>query len=517
MSSLPQGIITLFIHTEVEHTMNQRRYKPTLDRTQTLLLPERVEDYVGENHQVRALDAYVDTLDLASLGFKHTESSTVAGQPPYNPWAMLKLYLYGYQHGVRSSRKLEAETRRNLEVIWLVKGIRPSYKSIADFRKDHVAQLREVSRDFVLLCRELSLFGGDEVAVDGSFFSADASRGSIQTEGYIDRELEDIKKKIEEYHRILEEADVADEKAGKQDTGNDEVLSEKIEKLKRRQEEKRELKSRMERSGQTQVSVVDPDARLLRKRGQRVAGYNAQIVVDSKHKLVVAEQVIQDGRDHRQLAGMLLETRRRLGTQQLVGLADGGYYESTQLKRCEDEDITVYIPVPDTSAGIRGRGRYTLDEFSYDSAGDYYYCPQGKRLTPCKEAIRRSGKRYVLYMSRSVDCKACLMRSRCMGEKAQVRVIQRWEHQEVLERHKRRMEWGAGKMKERGKIVEHPFGTLKNRCGIHQFLMRGLEKCRGEFSLMTMAYNFTRVLNILGAQKLKEYCAGRKVYGPQMA
>ena len=264
MSSLPQGIITLFIHTEVEHTMNQRRYKPTLDRTQTLLLPERVEDYVGENHQVRALDAYVDTLDLASLGFKHTESSTVAGQPPYNPWAMLKLYLYGYQHGVRSSRKLEAETRRNLEVIWLVKGIRPSYKSIADFRKDHVAQLREVSRDFVLLCRELSLFGGDEVAVDGSFFSADASRGSIQTEGYIDRELEDIKKKIEEYHRILEEADVADEKAGKQDTGNDEVLSEKIEKLKRRQEEKRELKSRMERSGQTQVSVVDPDARLLR-------------------------------------------------------------------------------------------------------------------------------------------------------------------------------------------------------------------------------------------------------------
>lgn len=497
--------------------MNQRRYKPTLERTQKLLLPERVEDYVGENHQVRALDAYVDTLDLESLGFKHTETGTVAGQPPYNPWAMLKLYLYGYQHGIRSSRKLEAETRRNLEVIWFVKGMRPSYKSIADFRKDHVVQLREVNRDFVLLCRELCLFGGDEVAVDGSFFSADASRGSIQTESYVERELESIERKIQEYQQALEDGDAADEEEGRQDTGNDEVLSEKIEKLKKRQEEKRELKARMERSGDTQVSAVDPDARLLRKSGQTVAGYNAQIAVDSKHKLVVTEQVIQEGRDHRQLAPMLVEARRRLGTEQLAGLADSGYYESMELKRCEDEDITVYVPVPDTSAGIRRRGRYTLDEFTYDGKEDCCWCPRGKRLAPCKETVRRSGKRYVLYISRSVDCKGCVMRSRCIGEKAPSRIIQRWEHQEVIERHKERMEGGAGRMRKRGKIVEHPFGTLKSRCGIHQFLMRGLEKCRGEFSLMTMAYNFTRALNILGAQKLREYCASKRIYVPQMA
>lgn len=496
--------------------MNQRRYKPTLDRAQRLLLPERVEDYVGENHQVRALDAYVDTLDLGSLGFKHTQTGTVAGQPPYNPWAMLKLYLYGYWRGIRSSRKLEAETRRNLEVIWLVKGLRPSYKSIADFRKDHAAQLREVNRDFVLLCRELSLFGG-EVAVDGSFFSADASEASIHTEAYIDKGLEQIERKIEEYQKALEQEDAADEKAQKQDTGNDEVLSEKIEKLRRRQEKKRELKARMDSSGQTQVSSVDEDARLLRKRGQRVVGYNAQIAVDSKHKLVVTEDVIQNGTDHHQLAGMLLETKGRLGAKRLTGLADGGYYESMGLKRCEDEDITVYVPVPDTGAGIRGRGRYSVDEFDYDARGDCYYCPRGKRLTPQRKAIRRSGKRYILYTSRSVDCRGCSVRSRCMGEKARVRVIQRWEHQEVLDRHKERMELGAEKMKRRGKIVEHPFGTLKSRCGIHQFLMRGLEKCRGEFSLMTMAYNFTRVLNILGVQKLREYCAGRRTYGPQMA
>ena len=505
------------IHTEVKHNMNQRRYKPTLDRGQALLLPSRVEDYVGENHQIRALDAYVDTLDLASLGFRHTETGRVAGQPPYNPWAMLKLYLYGYQHGIRSSRKLEAETRRNLEVIWLVKGTRPSYKSIADFRKNHVAQLREVNRDFVLLCKELDLFGGDEVAVDGSFFSGDASRGSIHTEAYIDKRLEEIERKIEEYHKTLEEADADDEKTGKQDTGNDEVLLEKIEKLRRRQEKKKDIKASMERSGQTQVSMVDPDARLLRKRGQSVAGYNAQIAVDSKHKLVVTEDVVQDGADQHQLAGMLVETKRRLGAERLTGLADGGYYESTELKRCEDEDITVYVPVPETGARIRKRGRYSLDEFTYDTEQDCYWCPQGKRLTSSGKATRRRGKRYFLYLNRGVDCKGCLLRSHCIGEKTRVRGIRRWEHQEVLERHAERMEGGAEKMRNRGKTVEHPFGTLKSRCGIHQFLMRGLEKCRGEFSLMTMVYNFTRVLNILGARRLREYCAGRRVYGPQMA
>ena len=236
--------------------MNQRRYKPTLDRAQRLLLPDRVEDYM-ENHQIRALDAYVDTLDLAVLGFKHAETGTTAGQPPYNPWAMLKLYLYGYRHGIRSSRKLEAKTRRDLEVIWLVKGLRPSYKSIADFRKDHVRQLREVNRDFVLLCRELSLFGGEVAAADSSFFKADASKTSIQTETYVNKALEKIDKKIEEYHQALDRQDAADDKAGAQDVSSDEVLLEKLEKIKQRQAEKRGLKARIERSGDSQVSMTE--------------------------------------------------------------------------------------------------------------------------------------------------------------------------------------------------------------------------------------------------------------------
>lgn len=203
--------------------------------------------------------------------------------------------------------------------------------------------------------------------------------------------------------------------SGTQDVGNDEALREKIEKLKRRAEEKRELKGRMERSGDTQVSVVDPDARLLRKRGRMVVGYNAQIAVDSKHKLVAVEDVVQDGTDTHQLAGMLVEAKRRLGAEQLTGLADGGYYESVELKRCEDENITVYVPIPDKSSRIRERGRYSLDEFTYEAGGDCYHCPRGKRLTPSAKPRVKGGKRYIIYTSTSADCRACLVRKRCIG------------------------------------------------------------------------------------------------------
>ena len=516
----PQGIITSLIpkgDTEVEHKMNQRRYKPKLDRAQRLLLPDRVEDYVGENHQVRALDAYVNTLDLAALGFKHTETGTIAGQPPYNPWALLKLYLYGYQHGIRSSRKLEAETRRNLEVIWLVEGLQPSYKSIADFRKDHVRQLREVTRDFVLLCRELSLFGGEVVAVDGSFFKADASKKSIQTKAYIDKALEKIDEKIEEYHQILDRQDAADEKAGARDTSNDEVLSEKIEKMKRKQAEKRDIKARIERSGDSQASMTDKDARLLKKSAQAIPGYNAQIVVDSKHKLVVAEDVSNNGDDRTHLAHMLVEAKRRLDVEELTGLADRGYYDGAQFKECEDKNITVYVPSPDKSLAMKKKGRYSKKDFTYDARGDCYYCPQGKQLKRCKATVTKNSRTYVQYISKSVDCKACAVREHCLGAQRRTRILRRWEHEDVVDRHRERVRRGGEKVKKRGAIVEHPFGTLKHRSGLHQFLMRGLKKCRGEFSLMVAAYNFTRVLNILGVEKFREFCVGRRLQGPQIA
>ena len=396
--------------------MIQRRYQPSLDRGQRLLLPDRVEDYVGENNTVRAVDAYVDSLDLAELGFKHTECGTTAGQPPYNPWALLKLYLYGYLKGIRSSRKLEAETRRNLEVIWLVEGIKPSFMCIADFRKEHVRQLREVNREFVLMCRALGLFGGERVAVDGSFFKADAGITSIQTREYTDRALEKIERKIEEYQQALEEQDKKEEDSGGGDTGNDEALSEKLEKMKKMQEHQREIKNQMDESGDSQVSTVDEDARLLRKRGKTVAGYNAQIAVDSKHKLVVAEEVVQDGNDSHQLSAMLGEAKNRLGKQELTGLADAGYYEGMELKKCEDEDVAVYVPIPDTGSRMRKKGRWSADEFEYDAEGDCYHCPEGKQLTPGKQTVERAGKNYTLYSSSSADCRACPMRGRCISE-----------------------------------------------------------------------------------------------------
>ena len=260
------------------------------------------------------------------------------------------------------------------------------------------------------------------------------------------------------------------------------------------------------------MSTVDKDARLLKKSSQTISGYNVQIVVDSKHKLVVAEDVSNNGDDRIHLAHMLVEAKRRLDVEELTGLADRGYYDGAQFKECEDKNITVYVPSPDKSLAMKKKGRYSKKDFSYDARGDCYYCPQGKRLTRCKMPVTKNSRTYIQYISKSVDCKECVVREHCLGAQRRTRILRRWEHEDVVDRHRERMRQGVEKMKKRGMIVEHPFGTLKNRCGLHQFLMRGVEKCRGEFSLMTMAYNFTRVLNILGVEKFREFCLRRNSY-----
>ena len=237
---------------------------------------------------------------------------------------------------------------------------------------------------------------------------------------------------------------------------------------------------------------------------QTIPGYNAQIVVDSKHKLVVAEDVSDNGDDRTHLAHMPVEAKRRLDVEELTGLADRGYYDGAQFKECEDKNITVYVPSPDKSLAMKKKGRYSKKDFSYDARQDCYYCPQGKRLNRCKTPVTKNSRTYIQYIGKSVDCKACVMRGHCLGAQRRTRILRRWEHEDVVDRHRERMRQGVEKMKKRGTIVEHPFGTLKNRCGLHQFLM-------------TMTYNFTRVLNILGAQRLREYCVGRRMYSPQMA
>ncbi len=489
--------------------MSKRRYQAVLNRQQEMLMPLSVEDYVSPNNVVRAIDAYVNSLDMEPLGFQHSSVSNGAGQPPFAPEALLKLYLYGYQQGICSSRKLEKETHRNIEVMWLIEGIRPTYKTIANVRSHNSLALKAASRDFVLLCKELSLLGGEKVGVDGSFFSGNVSKEHIYTEKQLETQLSRIEQKIETYQAALDEQDKTEDKAPLENTTEIEGLEKKRECLKEKQAEKIALQQQMQTAGDKPVSSIDKDARLLSKGGSTTAGYNVQIAVDEKHKLIVAQEVTQEGNDKKQLYPMLNPAQSILQSSNLAGLADKGYFESSPLKYCEDNGITVYVPIPAASKRIADQGRLTRDRLTYDKKQDGYICPQQHILKRYGKLRVINNKNHMTYKSLMSDCKSCSEKANCLGKNSKVKQLTRWEHEEVIERHAEKMKQTPTEMHIRSSLVEHPFGIIKQRAGIKHFLMRGLEKCRGEFSLMVLGFNFTRVLNIIGVQTLQDYCAQR--------
>jgi transposase len=486
--------------------MTNRTFKSGKDREQPSLLPARVEDYVDRANPVRAIEAYVCALDLEKLGFRHAgPSSAVVGQPPYDPADLLKLYLYGYLNQIRSSRRLEREAQRNLELIWLLGGLTPGYRTIGNFRKDNWASLKAANREFVLLARQAGLVGGTLVAIDGAFFHGDASKGSIRTRKSIAKQLAAIDKDIEAYRGALEVNDAAEARhppAGKDRSGGDgSDVGQKLSALMAKRAQTKADLDRLDESGETQLSKTDPDARLLSKNGQSVAGYNLQIAVDDKHKLIVASEVVNDGNDTGQLHAMAAAAKEALGAETLQALADVGYYNGDTLRACEADAIVAYVPEAEKSSRLAKQGRFTLKEFIYDAEQNVYRCPTGAELRPMdgyKEDA--GGKRHIRYVTLRSICGACSLRSRCLTDKARRREVQRWEHQEVVDRHRIRMaqaEAGA-MMQRRAALAEHPFGTLKCRAGYRHFLMRGFDRVRGEWSLMALCYNFTRVLNIVG-------------------
>ena len=490
--------------------MSGRRYQEVQSRSQMMLLPPCLDDYVSENNAVRAIDAFVGTLDLEALGFAHAEAKGGAGQPAFDPALLLKLYLYGYQQRARSSRRLEAETRRNLEVMWLCQGASPSYRTIADFRKNNGAALRAVNREFLLLCRELSLLGGRRVAVDGTFLKADANRGSFHTRASLARDLKRLEKKIAAYHREMDEADARGEEC--RDGWEDPDLAAKLEALVERQRSTKALQERLEESGAGQVSEVDADARLPSKKGKTVGGYNCQIAVDDRHKLIVAEDVVQDGNDSNQLEPMMTKAGEAMGSEGLVGLADCGYFNGAQLKSCEDKGMEVYVPIPDHALRKGRDGRFGTDDFRYDAEDESYVCPAGERLAR-GGTTTKDGRLYVVYRARAAVCRECSLSARCLSKSRSARKVQRWEHEAVVERHRRKMSAGAPLMRGRRTLVEHPFGTLRRWAGMEHFLMRGLGRCRAEFSLMTLGYNFKRVMNVLGGAAFAAYCLQKQRLG----
>jgi transposase len=492
--------------------MTNRAFKSGESREQPSLFPPRIEDYVGPDNPVRAIDSFVCALDLAELGFRHADRRTGVGQPPYDPSDLLKLYLYGYINQIRSSRRLQREACRNLELIWLLKNLKPCYRTIANFRKENWAALKAANRSFVLLLRELGLVGGTLVAVDGALFHGNASKDSIFTRGKLVKQIAKLDQEIEAYGKSLDANDAAEAKqpAGGSGDGNKggggDVGDKMKELMARRERALADLKD-LETGDKGQVSKTDSDARLLSKGDQTIAGYNVQSVVDDKQKLIVASEVVNRS-DAGHLHEMAKAAKEILEAETLQILADTAYYNSEDLKACEDDGIKAYVPLHEGNGKLEKQGRFVRKDFSYDAATNTYRCPAGQLLHPTKKPwTNTSGRIEIRYLGSKASCGGCPLKASCLSPEAKYRSISRWEHEDVLDRHRQRMasEDAGELMRRRSAIVEHPFGTLKCRAGYQHFLVRGFDKVRGEWSLMALCYNFTRVLNILGFDRFVAY------------
>lgn len=471
------------------------KYIEGMDRDQLTLLPESIDEYLTEENSVRFLDAFVDQLSMKELGFGHTSPSPKGkGRPPYNPEDLLKLYLYGYLYQIRSSRRLEKETHRNVEVMWLLKRLRPDFKTIADFRKDNTKAIRQVCREFTILCKKLELFGRELVAIDGSFFKASASRDSVVHEKELDKLKSGLDKKIGSY---LEELKKNDKKEKGARAFSESELQEKIKKLREDKEILEGIEKELKETGKTQVCKTDSDARLLKKNSKTVVGYNVQNVVDAKHNLIVEHEVTKDPNDESQLSPMALKTQSFLGVKELDVVADRGYYNTTQIKECLDQEITPWVP--ERSSIPKDSKIFPRAEFQYDSEKNCYHCPAGEELHYRGTFLHK--KRKVMQYGRG-GCFECPLFSQCTTSKKQGRRITRWEHEEVLEDMKLRLQENPEMSRRRSGIVEHPFGTLKRWLGMDHFLTRGLESVQAEFSLSVLSYNLKRALNILGVKAL---------------
>jgi transposase len=466
-----------------------------VDREQTLLLPETIEDYVAPENPVRFLDAFVASLDLHALGFAKAIAA-YTGRPAYEPGTLLRLYLYGYLHRIRSSRALERECHRNTELIWLMRKLAPDFKTIADFRRDHRASFKLVHRQFHLLCHQWKLFGGELVAIDGTKLAAVNARDR----NYNQKKLEELKARADaRLAEYLEQLDTGDTAEAHEEKMTRAELEKKIAALREKKDWQEELLAQLEDNDEKQLSTTDPDARKMHASQGTVIGYNAQSAVDAKHKLIVADDVTNDVTDLRQLANLATEAKETLEVEQLEVVADQGYYNNADVSLCLEKNITPYLSQPDTSANT-ALGLYAKKDFSYDAQKDVYRCPAGAQLTH-RFNTYELGRALRYY--RTSACKQCPLKEKCTRNKGN-RTITREEDEGLMEAMAARVQAQPRKMTLRKQLVEHPFGTIKRWFGYTYFLVKGLEKVRGEWTLMTLAYNLKRVLNLVSFEKLMQ-------------
>ena len=467
-----------------------------VDRGQSTLFPAVLDDYVAEDNPVRAVDVFVDGLDLDKLGFVGVQPLDT-GRPGYHPGMMLKLYIYGYLNRVPSSRRLERECQRNIEMIWLTGQLAPDFKTIADFRKDNGKAIREVCRAFVALCRNLDLFSAASVAIDGSKFKAVNARDKNFTEAKMKRRLERIEESVARYISQLETADRRGDAVPEAKVAR---FKDKIVKLNEEIARLSAIKAEMMKSKDKQISLTDPDARSMATSGKDtgIVGYNVQTAVDTKNHLIVAHEVTNVGTDRHQLLNMAEQARTEMGVETLDAVADRGYYEGEEIKACEESGITVTLPKPQTS-GAKAAGRFGKQDFVYVAAEDVYRCPAGERLT-YRFTSEDNGKKLRRYWTSA--CKTCALKVQCTT--GHERHIARWEHESVLEKVQDRLDRNPAAMVVRRQTVEHPFGTIKCWMGWTHFLTKRLPKVAAEMALNVLAYNMKRVMMIMGVGGLLE-------------
>ena len=472
-----------------------KRFVEGDDRTQGVLLPEFLDDYVAEDNPVRVIDVFVDELDLGELGFDGI-APEATGRPSYHPLVLLKLYIYGYLNRVQSSRRLEREAGRNVEVMWLTGRLVPDHKTIADFRKDNGGAIRRVCARFIMLCRRLDLFADLSVVIDGSKFKAVNNRDRNFTRAKMERRLAQIEESVARYLHQLDSADRQEPSAARGTTTT--RLKEKIAKLKEEVKRLHGLKARMLAAPDQQISLTDPDSRSMATsgRGSGVVGYNVQVAVDTKHHLIIAHEVTNVSSDRAQLARMAKQTKLTLEATSLDVIADRGYFSGDEILECDKAGITVTLPKPMTS-NAKAEGRFGKQDFRYVADEDVYICPAGEKL-----AYHYTNEENGLVLRRywTDACQSCAIRHRCTTGKE--RRITRWEHERVLEAVQRRLDEHPEKMRQRRETVEHPFGTIKARMGATHFLMKTLPRVASEMALHVLAYNLTRVMNIIGIQPL---------------
>ena len=463
------------------------------NRSQALLLPESVDDYVGPENPVRFIDAFVEGLDLAAAGFVRV-APQVTGRPGYAPKDLLKLYVYGYLNRVRSSRRLEAETHRNIEVIWLLRHLKPDFKTIADFRRDNRKAFRPIFRQFVLLCRQLDLFGRELLAVDGTRIKAVNNKDRNFTRASLTKFIEVADAKLDDYLQRLDQSDVSESGTAGSRTKN---LAEKIAAIRERRTRCKAMLAELDRTGEEQISLTDPDSRAMAAHTRVAVGYNIQVAVDAKHKLIVEQQVTNQVVDMGQLTRTAAPAKDVLGVETIAVVADKGYFKIEDIEACEKAGIEPYVPRPQRGPSVKA-GLFRKDEFSYDAASDSFVCPAGQRLHPYSSSFLR-GLSKTNYTNKPA-CDDCAIRSRCTN--GRFRTVSRLENEAVLDRMQARLAERPDILDRRRETVEHPFGTIKQWMNQGAFLTRGLEKVRAEFSLTALVYNLRRVLNIVGFSKL---------------